>query len=609
MPEKYIDIDGYHIKKSFLKDEKELKALKKELTVCPTNNMYGESDIFHEQFKETSKEIIIPRYFGVKKYGNPEEKNIKFEPEKSTMNFISKLRDYQEPIVEKCINHILGTGGGQLSVPCGRGKTVMAIYIAYKLGMKTLIVVHQSFLQDQWIDRIKQFTGEEAGLIRQDKIKVDNKNIVVGMIQSIASRDYGDIFEQFGLVIYDECHHYASKWFSQAMSKLGARYTFGLSATLYRADGLVKVVHWYLGDVAYKEKTKTNNQVVVKVLNFNSKHKKFKETTRMVKGVRLPNCTKMLNNLVEIKTRDNMIIDVINTLRKDPERKILILSGRKDSHLPNLKKKVDEMIQKDIQDGKILEDECRTYYYTGNCKQKERFEAEKHADIIFATYHMAQEGLDIPRLNTVVLATPKKDVVQAVGRILRKELQNGDIRPLIVDIVDNVSIFPKQANVREKFYEQSDYILQYYYFLEDKFISPKEYLELRKETVTNNVCNTKPNSYDDLLQVPPVEIIIESNTDTNSSSSGSKSSSKSINSKKVKRLARPDEVDLDDVFDLPKKSKTSSKTTESQNTNKGVDLDDVFDLPKNSNIFKKKEKKNINNKYSDDLDDIFDLKK
>jgi superfamily II DNA or RNA helicase len=594
MSSTYLDINGYHIKKNKL-TEKELKSTKKELTVCPTNNMYGEDDIFYEQYKENNDELIVPRYYGIQKFGEP--KKILFEPENANINFISKLRDYQVPIVEKCISHIKETGGGELSVPCGRGKTVMAIYIAHKLGLKTLVIVHQSFLQDQWVERINFFTGEEVGIIRQSIVRVDNKKIVVGMIQSIASRDYGDIFEKFGLVIFDECHHYASRLFSQTVAKLGAKYTLGLSATLYRGDGLVKVVHWYLGNVAYKEKMKTNNQVVVKLINFNSKNKLFKETTRMVKGIRMPNCTKMLNNLVDIKSRDSILVNIINTLRKDPERKILILSGRKDAHLPKLKGEIDTLIKKDREDGKILEDECKTYYYTGDCNRKERFEAEQNADIIFATYHMAQEGLDIPRLNTVILATPKKDVVQAVGRILRKVLQNGDIRPLIIDIMDNISIFPKQANVREKFYEQNDYVIQYYYCLEDKFISPKEYVGMQGGN-TDGVCDIAPQNYDEIMKVPPVEINIENETDSSATNSSSNSSKKS---KKIK-MAKLEELDVDDVFDLPK-SKTS--TTLFVKKNKELDVDDVFDLPKSktsTTLFVKKNKEL-------DVDDVFDLPK
>lgn len=589
----YLDINGYHIKKNKF-TPKELKSLKKELTVSPSNNMYGENDdVFFEQYKETDNEIIVPRYYGVKKFGEP---LYFFEPEKADLKFSSKLRDYQEPIVEKCVEYIKETGGGMLSVPCGRGKTVMAIYIAHKLGLKTLIIVHQSFLQDQWIDRIKFFTGEEAGIIRQDKVNVDGKKIVVGMIQSIGSRNYGDIFNDFGLVIFDECHHYASKWFSSTVSRIGARYTFGLSATLYRGDGLVKVVHWYLGDVAYKEKMKTNNQVVVKMINFNSQNKKlFKETTRMVKGIRMANCTKMLNNLVQIKSRDEILINTINTLRKDPERKILVLSGRKMSHLPQLKNEIDALIKKDIEECKLVEDECRTYYYTGDCKQKERHEAERNADIIFATYHMAQEGLDIPRLNTVILATPKKDVVQAVGRILRKELVDGDIRPLIVDIVDNVSIFPKQSTVREKFYEQSDYIIQYYYALESKFLSPKQFVDLQGNN-SDGVCDKAPKDYEEVMKTAPVEFI-ECDPTSSDNSRNTNSTNSSLLRRKQRgknKLAKIEELDIEDVFDIPvKKLKKVSKKNLSSKEESSDFSDSEVSEPKK--------------KIRDELDDVFDL--
>lgn len=542
MPSTYLDISGYHVKKSKLTDL-EIKNLKKELTVAPSNNMYGGDDVTHEQYEETKDEIIIPRYFGVKKYGKPDKTN--FCPDEVQIPFISKLRDYQLPIVEKCLEHILEYGGGHLSVPCGRGKTVMAIYLAHKLGLKTLILVHASFLQAQWADRIEQFTGETCGIIRQDKIKIENKKIVVGMIQSISKRDYGDIFDQFGLVICDECHHYASKYFSLALTKVGACYTMGLSATLYRGDGLVRVVHWYLGEVAYKEKMKTNNQVVVKILNYNSKDKKFKETTRMVKGIRLPNCTKMVNNLVGMKRRNAVLIKLIDTLRKDPNRKILVLSERKSTHLPILKDAVDALIKKDIEDQVIFDDECKTYYYTGDTKQKHKTEAEEYADIIFATYQMAQEGLDIPKLNTIILATPKKDVVQAVGRILRKVLENGDIRPLVIDISDNMSIFPKQANIRETFYTKNDYIMNYYYLLEDNFISPKAFLKLRGDD-GDGVCDIVPSGYDEVMYVPCVEMIEDDPT----SSESSESSTRSKKAKKIKYAKRDDEFDVFDVFDL-----------------------------------------------------------
>ena len=132
----------------------------------------------------------------------------------------------------------------------------------------------------------------------------------------------------------------------------------------------------------------------------------------------------MVSNLSEIKSRNDVIINIIDELRKNPERKILVLSGRK-AHLKLMKDEIDERIQKDIDNKKILKDECKTFYYIGDLKQSERKNAEQHADILFAIYDMAHEGLDIDRLNTIILASPKKDVVQSVGRILRKILISG----------------------------------------------------------------------------------------------------------------------------------------------------------------------------------------
>ena len=69
------------------------------------------------------------------------------------------------------------------------------------------------------------------------------------------------------------------------------------------------------------------------------------------KGEWLPSNTKMINNLVKLDSRNQHIIDILNTLRKSNQRKVLVLSGRRE-HLEYLKDSVDKLIQKDIDDGK-----------------------------------------------------------------------------------------------------------------------------------------------------------------------------------------------------------------------------------------------------------------
>jgi superfamily II DNA or RNA helicase len=94
-------------------------------------------------------------YYGINHFGRPLIKN--FDSEEIDVEFIKKLRPVQEEVCNKCINHMIEKGGGLLSVPCGFGKTVCAIYMAAKLGLKTLVIVHKSFLIKQWIRNILDF--------------------------------------------------------------------------------------------------------------------------------------------------------------------------------------------------------------------------------------------------------------------------------------------------------------------------------------------------------------------------------------------------------------------------------------------------------------------
>jgi len=354
--------------------------------------------------------------------------------------------------------------------------TVMAIMIACMFGLKTLVLVHKTFLQDQWIERVKQFTDANIGIIRQNKIQVENKDIVIGMIQSIAMKDYDpEIFNDFGLVIYDECHHVASRVYSNALYKTGAKYTFGLSATPDRADRLTKVINWYIGDMIYQKKNKINKQVIVKIFHYKSTNTLFREKKLWFKGSIKPSVPKMINNFCLLEERTKHLLSIINSLRKFPERKILILSGRKQ-HLNELKKLTDISIQNDIEKGIILPDECKTYFYTGDSKKKERKEAEENGDILFATYDLAHEGLDIERLNTIIMATPKKNIIQSVGRIMRKILTNGDVRPLIIDFTDEVSVFPNQCSARVKQYSKNKYKIENYYLKNNKLITFDTYM-------------------------------------------------------------------------------------------------------------------------------------
>lgn len=458
----HISTHGYYIKRESV-TENQIKQIKDELTVKPKTFELGfeeQEDLEFKLYTNTKKYLCVPTFWGIDKYGLVDNK---LEEHLIDVTFKGVLRDYQIPITDLLISHLKEKFGGALCVPCGRGKTSMAINVACRLKQKTLIIVHKSFLLDQWVAALKKFTDGKIGTIRGKIIDVENCDFVIGMIQSISMKDYeNDLFEQFSMVIYDEAHHCASKVFSNSLKKINTKYKLALSATPYRGDGLIKVMHWFLGPIIYKESVKISDQVVAKIFHYNTSHKNFTEKKfNWGKQSGRPNIIKMMSNLVDLEERTDWIVKIINQIRMDPDRKIIVLSER-ISHLDSMKAKLEIIINKDIKDGKMLENEIKVRYYIGALKKREREEAEQSGDIFFATYAMAKEGLDIERLNTVVLATSQKDVIQSVGRVMRKILEDGDLKPLIIDFSDHLSAFINHTKHRKQFYNKSRFVIEDY---------------------------------------------------------------------------------------------------------------------------------------------------
>lgn len=484
----FIDINGYHIKKKYL-DNDEYEKIKDELTVIPFRlDAYTDEEKEKAKnllFNEKKKYITIPKYYGIFKYGKCKDE---YCPEEISLSFNKTLRDKQKFVVEKCIEHIKKFGGGLLSVPCGFGKTVCAIYISAILGLKTLIVVHKTFLLDQWYQRIIEFLDidpNKIGIIKQKKCEYENKDIVIGTIHTIAKKEY-DIYHNFGFVIYDEAHHVCAKFFSKALRKLNCKYTLALTATPYRGDGLIKVMHWFCGGTIYQEKIKINKHVVVKVINYKCDDELFKLVNKWNYRKKEKSCDTniTISNITKIDCRNDIIINLIdNIVKLNKNRKILVLSDRID-HLHYLKETVDD----------TLEEKINTCYYIGKCKRSEREFAEDNGDIIYASYSMAHEGLDIKHLNTVILASPRKDVVQSIGRIMRKILIAGDLKPLIIDIADEMDVIKNWSKVRYSHYKKCNYNIEDYFCKNEKFMTRIEYSNMKLKKTDYHVKNIKLNN-------------------------------------------------------------------------------------------------------------------
>ena len=443
----YLGYQGYSIFKDTLTIE-EQHALRKELTVGAYIPKSPIQPTPFPIYRESPLKLYVPRYFGLEKWAGIQVESKITPGHTISLKFMGDLRDYQQVIVEKYLkvarnNGIGGAaigGGGLLDVDPGKGKTVMALKIVECLATKTLVVVHKSFLSNQWKERIEQFLpGARVGIIQGQLIDIDNKDIVIAMVQSLSMKEYPQsTFESFGLTIYDEVHHLSAEVFSRCMMKVTTTYTLGLSGTMQRKDGLSKVFKMFLGDVVHKEKAESDHCVLVKGINYVVDDDEFNEVEYDYRGN--PKFSTMISKLCNYNRRSEFIVEVVlKELQHKEDQQIMILAHNKS---------LIQYLFKAIEHRKI----ATVGYYLGGMKEAD-LKASESKKIIIATYAMASEGLDIKTRTTLIMATPKTDVCQSVGRILRVK----HTTPVVIDIVDAHDLFKNQWQKRKSYYKKQNY--------------------------------------------------------------------------------------------------------------------------------------------------------
>ena len=441
----YLGQKGYTIPKIELTIE-EQKKIRNDLTIKPFTMGAPVNDLkTFPAYRESPNKFYVPHYYGVENFGIPKEYKIS-EGTDINLEFNGKLRDYQEPVVNKFINHCLCAkfGGGLLELYCAWGKTSASLYVISQLKKKTLVIVHKEFLMNQWIERIQQFLpSARIGKIQGPIIDIDDKDIVIGMLQSLSMKDYpSSIFESFGFTIIDEVHHISSEVFSNALFKLVTKYMLGLSATMNRKDGTTYVFKTFLGDVIYKSKRDDERSVIVRAIEYYVDDDDFNEVKLDYRGK--PQYSTMISKLCEYNRRSEFILKILSDmLNEDPNQQVMILAHNKNL----LKYLHDAIAHRNI---------ATVGYYVGGMKEQALKETELKK-VVIATYAMAAEGLDIKTLTTLIMATPKTDIEQSVGRILREKHSS----PIVVDIVDSHDLFKNQWRKRKIFYKKENYKIIY----------------------------------------------------------------------------------------------------------------------------------------------------
>ena len=470
----------------------QIKKLEKDLTLeirKPKDYGQDESPAIIKMFEHGTGDldgwIGIPRQF----FFNRSRNNNELIDNMSDgfpidLEFSGKIDgDYAEQgrALEAFLRHFgeQGTGGVLRAAPAW-GKTVFGLALIAALKRTALVVVNREYLLNQWRERIEKFLpGAKVGIIRQEKQEIDDSDICLGLVQSLTCREYPEeLYRWPGLIITDEVHRIPAETWSLVPPKFPARYRVGLSATPRRKDGADSVIWYHIGRIVYSAKKDTLKPRVRRVFTqwVFPQHVK-----RRWKGqLKMPSILKFM---CRSDARNAQIVEqIVQAVRSPSKRKVMILSDRL-SHLTELHHQLEKVageVSVDyyvgaLEETEVLTDDrgCQTVKTKKKRRKVEDLKVAERAQVIMATYQMAQEALDIQALDTVMLATPRVDVEQAVGRIRRlcrpdpekcqhycswrfRECKGKPDPVIVVDFIDLEGECAHRAEKRMWFYEKID---------------------------------------------------------------------------------------------------------------------------------------------------------
>lgn len=423
-------------------------------------------------YQEDRHAMWLPRGFAETLFGGLEERGVAYEivdrrervelPVHTALALGLKripLREYQRAIVER----MLAVEQGVLEAPPGSGKTVASLELIKRAGQKSLVIVDKVNIAMQWINRCEQFLGYVPGLIGDGEFQ--ERDISVALVQTLWRKQdelvADHFFERWGLVLLDECHHVPARTFTDTMGRFPAYYRFGVSATPERREGQWLLVESTLGELAYRltkadlrqDGVLVSPRVYVHQTGFSGTYFSTHKFVRSDVCERM-GCTRPHHRRVH----RNNYSDIVSRLAEDPERNkliatevtkdlldgrhCLILSSRK-SQLRAIHDIVDRMLGYQFKDLYMLTGE-----QSGDKRMKIAEAAELGSCAIFST--IADEALDIPRLDSLHLAWPTRNVSkirQQLGRIERTHPFKKDA--VVHDYADDVG--PLRGQLADRF--------------------------------------------------------------------------------------------------------------------------------------------------------------
>lgn len=363
------------------------------------------------------------------------------------------LYGYQEEAVQSMVNAQYGI----LQSPAGSGKTQMGLAIASSIGRKTLWLTHTKDLLNQSKERAEKYFSCDMGTITEGKIDI-GEVLTFATIQTMCHIDLNLYRDTWDTVIADECHRCSGSptsvtMFSMVLNRLRARHKYGLSATVHRADGLIRCTYSLLGDVAYIVPAEAVEDKVLQV-SVQPRDTGIGICEDFLNEDGTISYARMLTWLGECEDRNEIILD---DLMENGQHSNLILSDR----VGHLQRLYDELpaflrVRAAVIDGKMVSKKAKAM--RADAIEKMR---TGELNYLFATYSLCKEGLDIPRLDRLYLTTPQKDyavITQSIGRVARTF--EGKDEPLVYDYIDNITSLEKSYKRRLTTYKKLNCIIK-----------------------------------------------------------------------------------------------------------------------------------------------------
>lgn len=363
------------------------------------------------------------------------------------------LYDYQLSAVREMSMQSCGI----LQSPCGSGKTQMGIALAAELSRKTLWITHTQDLLTQSLDRAAQyFLRETLGTITAGKVNIGS-HMTFATVQTLCKLDLSKYRDAWDVIIVDECHRLAGTpnqvtMFYKVMNSLAARYKYGLSATVHRSDGMIKSTFAVLGPVVYQvpDEAVAEKTMQVQVLRRDTG---IKTSISCLDTDGTLKYNSLIQYLTESRERNEMIAQ---DLARQQGHACLVLSSRLE-HLRTIR----NMLPEELKVRSVMIDGSMTSKW-GKQQRTQAIEDMRtgRKDLLFASFGLAKEGLDIPRLDRLFLISPQKDyavVTQSIGRIAR--VAPGKDDAVCYDYVDDIAFCENQWKRRRTHYRKAGCIL------------------------------------------------------------------------------------------------------------------------------------------------------